>query len=250
MPVGAGVAGVEQLHRAQVDLAALQREGDPGVQVERTVAERVERLEEVCVDGRVLLAEGPRVVCVRRNALQAVERGLLERLDVLIARGVPRAAELDALRDLALDTRRRREIDERTRHVGACLAGEFLTQTDGLVHLLGDRSRVEVDVGECREERVGYEAAGLGGVDAALRRVDSDRGKPATCVHEQVLEGGDVLLLAAHANGGAGDSPGGLFTLVAEHVTPFRSMVGTWPRGRGPRRGLSERRTGPPADAP
>jgi hypothetical protein len=43
------------------------------------------------------------------------------------------------------------------------------------------------------------------------------QGESLQGVHEQVLEVGDLLVLAAHADDAAADSLGGLFTLVAKH---------------------------------
>jgi hypothetical protein len=175
-------------------------------------------LNMVRVDLRVLLAEKTRVVRVRRHALEAVEGGLLERLDVGIAGRVPRAAELDALGDLGLDTACRHQVGERAHSRSTRPGLQGVTQPHGLIDLLGDRRRVEVDVGERSEERIGHETAGLGSVGTALSGLDRHHGHSSARVDEQVLERGDVLFLAAYAHRDASGSSRGLFALVTEHV--------------------------------
>ncbi len=78
MAVRAGVGLVEQLHRAQVDLAGLEREGDPVVELERGIHECREGIVDERFDHGIALAEETRVVGVRADALDAVDRHLHE----------------------------------------------------------------------------------------------------------------------------------------------------------------------------
>ena len=218
---GAGVGGVEDLHRAQVDLAALESDAHPLLETERRVVERDERAEQVRVDLGIGLAERASVVRVGGDALHAVERGLLERLHVGIARGVPRAAELGPKRYLAGNVRAGCRVD----HIHATqdpeTHGKRVAKLERLVDLGGDRLGAEVDVGECGEQRVLDEVA-LGGQIGARRRLNGDRGKRAAGVNQQVLERGDVRVLAAGAHLGAAGAVGGLLALVAEHLSQLR----------------------------
>ena len=88
-------------------------------------------------------------------------------------------------------------------------------QFDGAFDQGDEPLRVEIDVGQGGEDRLVGEA--VGGVidDAQPAAFLGVQGETLHGVHEQILEIGDLLVLAADADDAAAGSLGGLFTLIA-----------------------------------
>ncbi len=87
MPVGSGVGGVEQLHGAQVGLAATHGHVDPGVEVQIVAQGARQPLVDEGGHGAIVLAKNIRMVGVGGHALDAVDDGLLEGLGVQVLVG-------------------------------------------------------------------------------------------------------------------------------------------------------------------
>ena len=220
--VGAGVAGIEQLHGLEVDLAGLEHERHALLHGHPLGQHGGQGLVAEGGHGRVGLAEDGGVVGIGGNALEAVEHGLLERADVLV-----RVQVFDQVQRLALGDQIGHAAgrDE----AGRCLAAvalatggrnlglHGLAQFDGAFDQGDEPLRVEIDVGQGGEDRLVGEA--VGGVidDAQPAAFLGVQGETLHGVDEQILEIGDLLVLAADADDAAAGSLGGLFTLVAKH---------------------------------
>ena len=83
----------------------------------------------------------------------------------------------------------------------------------------GDALLVKVGVGDGGEEVEGDEMVDLGGNGLALcAQGGGDGGDPLTHIHQQILHGGHIALLAAHPHPGAAAATGGLLTLITKHA--------------------------------
>eukprot|EP00047_Mylnosiga_fluctuans_P010859 m.18297 g.18297 ORF g.18297 m.18297 type:complete len:532 (+) comp3326_c0_seq1:416-2011(+) len=184
----------------------------------------------------VLLAQQARVRSVSSNALQAVDNHLLQGGHLLAILRLVRkhAARLGLLQQPArvravhVPVRRRRL--ELLRRLAGLLAS-ILVGLAGVSHEscgLGQQLRleillVEVDIGQGRKQRVQDEPIGLrvlGGAHQA--RIVQQRREALEVVDQQILQGGDLRCLAAHADGRAALAALRLLALLAEHVAAQR----------------------------
>ena len=176
---------------------------------------------------------------VGADALHAVQRGLLKRLHVGVARSVPGRAELAALGDEPGGRlggfERGVQVVVGGRAAGLAHVGlERLAERNALAGDRGDGLGVEVDVRERGEQRIGDEGAGGRRVEAERLGVEGDDGDAAARIHEQVLQRRDVRRLAAHTDLLAGGPVGRLLALVAEHDALVRGHSRSFRRsGRG-----------------
>jgi len=225
VPEGARVGRIEQLHRAQVHLAALENEPQGRLEGDLAVGQRGQRLVDEGEDGRVLLAEDLGVVRVGRDALGAEEQGVLEREDVGACRRVGLQPHAFALGDEplegagGLEGKRiggRAEASAGSLH----LADEAVAGFHGLPDESHEALRVEVHVGQRREERLDREDVGLTIDDAHSPCLGCRGREPDKCVDQEVLQGGDVVRLAADAPLRAGLALRRLLALVTEHGQP------------------------------
>ena len=222
--VGAGVAGVEQLHRPQVDLAGLQRDGDAVGDRQPLRHQRDQRVVDEAGDGVVLLAEDPGVVRVGGDALEAVEQGLLQGADVLVR--IERGDEVQgrALGGEARDGCRRLERGGGLGEVvlppaAATFAFIAFAQRHRPLDQRLEARRVEVDVGQRGEDRLEREEVGRLVDDAPLPALGGEERQALHRVHQQILQVGDLAVLAAHPDFFAPDPLDRLFALVTEHFS-------------------------------
>ena len=140
------------------------------------------------------------MVRVRRDALEAVDGGLLERLDVLVTVVVREDADRLALRDERGEVARRarrRPPDRRPARRRRCLDRRPQRGLHG--GALADDARemlgVEVHVGDRREERLRREDVGRVIDDADLGTGDRESRDALELVQQQILQRRDLAVL-------------------------------------------------------
>ena len=84
MPIGAGIAGIQEFHGLQVHGPNLQGHGDKVVEAEILPGELRHGLMNEGIDGLILLAEDGRMIGVGGESPETVEGDLLERSQVFI----------------------------------------------------------------------------------------------------------------------------------------------------------------------
>ena len=82
MPIGPGVAGVEQFHGPQGGFATLERHGEPVLEAHVVALDGRQGLMDIGIDRLVLPAQDLGVVRVGTDALETEERGVLEGEDI------------------------------------------------------------------------------------------------------------------------------------------------------------------------
>ena len=227
MAVRAGVRRVEQAHDLEVDLADLQRLAEQRADVRRVRAQPGERLVEERVHLVAFLPENLRVVRVRRDAFQAVNDEFLQAGDVVAERLL--AAQDGDLLDLAVQALRvsrrlpRRRAGKRLGRLARGLAGGLVFRLHARAHFggLGDHAaqggRVEIDVGQRREDRLDRENVRLMVLHTQFPRARRVHGKALARVDQQVLQSSDFRVLPAHPADRARDSFRRLLALIAKH---------------------------------
>jgi len=218
--VRAGVGGVEEFHGAQVHFAALQHQGDPGSEVLVGGEGGGHAFVEEFVHGRVFLAEDGGMVGVGGHALDAENQCMLERPDVVVGLRNVFKAVLGALGDKAGQIEGWDIGGRAFGQLGLDERGQGLALGHGFVDQGHEVGGVEIDVGQRGEHGLGEEAAGfqrhghafgLGG--------HGGLGQAGQGVDKEILQIGDVGLLAANAHFVATKAFGGLFALVAKHMS-------------------------------
>ncbi len=186
------VAGIEQLHGLEVDLAGLHGHGHALLDGQSLGQERGQGLVAEGGHGRIGLAEDGGVIGIGGDALEAVEQGLLERADVDVA-----IQGFDQIQGLALGGQfgDRAGRDEG----GGCLgelggaAGNPHLGLHGLAQLdrpldQGDKAfRIEIDVGQGGKD--GLKGKQVGGL------VDNAQFPSFAGIEGQPLEGMDQQIL-------------------------------------------------------
>ncbi|KAF5033274.1 hypothetical protein DSECCO2_608440 [anaerobic digester metagenome] len=219
MAVGPGVGRVEQLHGPQVHFAALEHEPDPRAEVLVRGEGGGQAFVQEVVHGRVFLAEDGGMVGVGGHALEAEEQRVLEGEDVGVGLGDVLEAVLPALGDQAGEVRGRAEGGRAFGQLGGEAGGQGVALGHGFLDPGLEVRRVEVDVGERGEKRLGEKASRLErhvlarGLGGGGRLAQARQG-----IDEQILEVRDLGFLAAHAELVATGSLGRLFALVAKHI--------------------------------
>ncbi|KAF5060555.1 hypothetical protein DSECCO2_324580 [anaerobic digester metagenome] len=214
--VGAGVAAVQEFHGLEVDLAALHAQADEFFQAQLVQALGQGALHEF-VHALVLAAQDSGVVGVGGDALEAVDEDLLQGAKVLVGFQGFGDIVLFALGDKSFEGRGRGEGGGRGGDIDAGLGLEGLAAGHGVPDQDFEAGRVEIDVGQGREDAFVDEAVQVGVGHALGAGLHGHFGQPLQGVDEKILESGHFGLLAAHADFGAAGSFGSLFTLVAKH---------------------------------
>ena len=91
-------------------------------------------------------------------------------------------------------------------------------QAGGLARHLGEIVRIEVDVGDGGEEPFDHVRVDLGVHRPFLPRPVGPEAHPFEPPDDQILQGGDIRLLAADADLRTAGAAGRLFALVTEHL--------------------------------
>ncbi len=140
------------------------------------------------------------------------------------------------LRDQAIDARLRLEFAGSVELLGLKSLGGNGAQIQltgtvaslgGLLDEGGDPDGIEVDVGKGGEERLDHKLVNGVIPNAELGCAMGKHGYALEGVHEKILQGCGIVILAADANLRASLAFGGLFTLVTEHLIelPFVGLV-------------------------
>jgi len=224
MAVGARVGRIEQLHRAQVDLAALEHEPQGRLETDAGIRHGRQALVDKGVDGRVFLPEDLGVVRVGRDALEPEQQGVLQGEDVGVCGRVGLQSRSFPLGDEPLEGVRRPEaqcIDVREASARRPdPVREPVASPDGLPDQVHEARRVEVHVRQRREERLHREDVRLAVDDPPLASLGCGGRKADEGVDQEVLQGGHVVRLAADSPLRAGLALCRLFALVTEHEKP------------------------------
>jgi len=221
MAVGAGVAGVQQLHGPEVDLAAFEGEGHQRIEI-HVAGEGGHGLMDVGVDRIIFLAEDGGMIGIGGKAAQAVHGGLLQGLQVGIG-----IEGVDEVEGGALLFQTGQGIG---RGKGGCGGGKInlaagglylglqgFTQGDSLVDQDAKAGRVKIDIGEAGKNSLTGETVNRVINNPDLAAGVSHQAQPLDGMGEKIFESCHFLVLAADTDGGTGDSLGGLFTLIAVH---------------------------------
>ena len=192
-PEGRRIRLVEKRRRFDRDRTAFEREGDQLVDA-RLSGDRRERFADERVNFVVLEPENRRVFGVSGDALDAVSNQLFERANVFVLLRQHAERNVDSRRFAAV-------ADERTR----------------LGELRFERGRVEVGVGDRREERFNEKTPDFA-VDGAGQRDFFQFGD------QKVLQVGDFGGFSANADAGAALAAARFLALEAKHRDFLRNI--------------------------
>jgi len=226
--VRARVGRIQEFHDPDVDLAHPQRQRQQRIGLRVRPGQCVQRLMEEGENRLVFLAQDQRVIGISRHAFQAVGDELLDTHQVL-APGTQPALDAD-LRPLLEHLAAAGSGDQAGRITQALgspagLPAGRRVRIPSPVPQSGDfpdhglqPCRIEVDVGHGGEQR-------LDDRQIVLPVTYPERPEPVGVhrqsfgdVKQQVLKGGGIRILAAHAGLGATAALGRLFTLITKHT--------------------------------
>ena len=232
MSEGLRLARVEHLHDAVVERADVHRALEQSAAIGRLRAEESHDLVEASSDRAVGLAKNPGVLHVGGSAFQPVQAEQAQADHVLadfllaaVQREGQRIAEHYGFGVGQTVVGRRGQLFRRDALGGArglVTGTQVVAVGFGAAGEVDDALGVEVDVGQCRKERLRHVGVDLGIDDADLARGHGIRRHGLQQVHQHVLQIGDFAGLAAHAarKTAAGIALGGtdgVFTLHAKH---------------------------------
>ena len=221
MPVGAGVAGIQQFHGPDVDLAALQGQAHQFVNAVGVVQGGGHGFMNKRIDGLVLLAQDAGMVRVGGQALDAIDKQFAQTADIGIEILVGHDPHAFPLGHHARLVAGRGESCRSGRYrTAADLGFELIAVLDALLNQGDESVGIEVHVGQ----RGKY---GLTGVfidiriaDAGLAGGHGDLGKSFDGVDQKILKHSHIGLLAADADFGAAFAFCRLFALKTKHGVP------------------------------
>ena len=230
MSVRTRVARVEKLHGPQVDPPAFQNQADPVVQAQVLSQGRGHAFMNEVVHNVVLLAENPGVVRIRGHTPDPEGQDLLERTDVRIDVRIRTEAHLLALLDHLLPGGCRLEGGRAFGEVGLApgrlhLYRQFVPQFHAPANEGNKTIRIEIHIGECREDGFAREDVRLPVFHAHFAAFHRTNGQPLDRIGQKILQGRHIRLLAAYAYLGAPFAFCSLLALVTEHVVLLPSWV-------------------------
>ena len=206
---GAGIARFQQLHGAQVGLAAFQHQAQPTVEVTALGIQLGTGAQAAIQEGGhvgITLAQFGGMVGIGGHALEAVEQDLHGGTHVLV---FGQAVDGRVAQVQGGQRRGRRGTGHAGGQGGGALQAFFLhgAQGDG----------IEIHIGQGGEQGLEGEVVGGGVHDAGVTGHQGHGRQFAQLPYQLVLLDGHGLVLAADAKAGTGLALGGLFTLVAKH---------------------------------
>jgi len=220
--VGAGVAGIQQLHGAQVDFAALEYQAHPVVEPQIFAEQGCQPFVDEGVDHIVFLAQDPGVISVSGHTLESEEEGVLEGLDIGVVSRIGVDLHGLSLFDQIGNVGGRLETDAGLAGIRVAARGpdpglQAVAQPHGLVDQGNETVFIKIHVGEGGKNRLAGEEVDLAVNDSGLAALVGHQGKTLGGMNEKILQGRDIRLLAADADNGAAFSLGSLFALVTKH---------------------------------
>ena len=221
----AGVGGVEQLHRLQVDFAAFHGQTDAVVHCKIGPDRGRHRFLDKGVNLFRFLSEDGRMIRIGGHALDTVNQKFPQGEDVRVdVRGRPDAdgfAPGHQVRRRAFRPKRGRPLGEVDMAAGGPDGlGERVSSTDRLTDQIDKSVRVEIDIGQRGKNRLADKAVGLDIDHAVFAPFNGDKRQSLNRIPQQILKGSDIGLFAADADFGTPFALGRLLALITEHILP------------------------------
>jgi len=223
--VGSRVGGIQKLHGLEVDLAALEGQPHPVVEVQILPQHGGKGFMHVRKDAVVFLPQDLGMVRVGADSPQAEEHGMLQRQDIGIDGRIGFQPDLFSLGHQTLQGRSGCEGGGVLGKIGLAARRFHLgLQCLSQLHRTPDESceirRIEIDVGKGREQGFTGEHIDLAVTHPDFASLGRKEGQALHGMGQQILKCCNVWLFAADPDFDATFTFCRLFALVAKHGLP------------------------------